>query len=267
MTETNQETFQLTAEAAEAYEAMIVPAFMSQWPSRLLDAAEVGKGQRVLDVACGTGVVARAATERVGSTGSVLGVDLSDAMLAVARRIRPDLEWRQADVSAMPFGDADFDVVVSQMALMFFPEPAAALREMRRVARPTGTVAVLVPGALSANRPYELFVDIVTRHAGASARNLVTTYFAHGDRDHLVGLFTGAGLNVTTEMSVVGESRFGSIDDMVNTEIHSSPLGERLNPDTSERILVECRHSLAPWRTEDGSLRFPFECNVVVAHP
>ncbi len=244
-----------------------MPAFLAQWAPRLLDAAEVGQGQRVLDVACGTGVVARTATERVGSTGSVVGVDLSDAMLAVARRIRPDLEWRQADVAAMPFVDAEFDVVVSQMALMFFPDPAAALREMRRVARPTGAVAVLVPGALNANRPYELFVDIVTRHAGESARSLVTSYFAHGDRDQLVALFTQAGLKVTTELSVVGESRFGSIDEMVHTEIHSSPLGERLDPDTRERILIECRHSLAPWRTEDGSLRFPFECNVVVARP
>jgi hypothetical protein len=97
----------------------------------------------------------------------------------------------------LPFGDDEFDVVVCQMAMMFLPDPATALREMRRVARPSGSVGVLVPGALPANRPYELFVDIVTRHAGHVARSIVTTYLALGDADHLGQLFADAGLTVT----------------------------------------------------------------------
>jgi ubiquinone/menaquinone biosynthesis C-methylase UbiE len=265
MTDTEHETFQLTAEAAEAYEAMFVPAFFAQWPPRLLDAAGVTEGQRVLDVACGTGIVARLAAERVAGAGMVAGADLSEAMLTVARRIRPDIDWRLGDAAALPFADGEFDVAVSQMGMMFFPDPAAALREMRRVVRPTGTVAVLVPGALSANRPYELFVDVVTRHAGAPARSLVTTYFALGDRDHLVRLFSDAGLHVTAASSVVGESRFGSIDELVNVEIDSTPLGERLERGDRERIAADCRDAIAPWLTEDGSLRFAFECNLVVA--
>ena len=248
MTETKQETFQLTAEAAEAYEALFVPAFFAQWPPSLLDAAGVSVGHRVLDVACGTGVVARSAAERVGSTGSVVGVDLSAAMLGVARRIRPDLEWRQGDAGALPFGAAEFDAVVSQMAMMFFPDPTAALREMRRVVRPTGTVGVLVPGGLTANRPYELFVDIVTRHAGPDARSLVTTYFALGDREFLSRLFADADLQVTTATTVVGESRFGSIDELVNIEIDSTPLGERLDRGARARIhggLPRCARAVA----------------------
>ena len=81
------ETFQLTAEAAEVYEAAFVPAFFAQWAPRLLDAAGVGNGHCVLDVACGTGIVARGAADRVGPSGEVVGLDLSDAMLAVARRV------------------------------------------------------------------------------------------------------------------------------------------------------------------------------------
>jgi SAM-dependent methyltransferase len=261
------ETFQLTAQAAEAYEELFVPAFFAQWAPSLLDATGVRAGQRVLDVACGTGVVARLAAERVGAAGSVVGVDLSEAMLAVARRLRPDLEWRRGDAGNLPCDSADFDVVVSQMAMMFFPDPVATLRELRRVVRPHGTIGVLVPGGLAANRPYELFVDIVTSHAGASARSLVTTYFALGDRGHLARLFANAGLNVTNSTSVVGESRFGSIDELVSIEIGSTPLGERLDPAARARIEADCRHALEPWRVEDGSLRFPFECNLIVARP
>jgi len=275
MTSTH-EAFQLSAEVAEAYEAAFVPTFFAQRAPLLLDAAGVAAGQRVLDVACGTGIVARCAADRVGvdddagtsgAAGAVVGLDLSEAMLGVARRIRPDLQWRQGDAAAMPFGDSEFDVVVCQMALMFLPDPVAALREMRRVARPAGTVAVLVPGALSANRPYELFVDIVTRHAGPDARRLVTTYFTLGDRDHLVSLFASAGLRVTAATCPVGESAYASIDEAVTIEIDSTPLGDRLDPVARERIIAACRDALAPWQTPDGSLRFAFTCNLVVGQP
>jgi ubiquinone/menaquinone biosynthesis C-methylase UbiE len=263
--DSTHETFQLTAEVAEVYESQFVPAFFAQWAPRLLDAAGVGDGQRVLDVACGTGVLARAAAERVGRSGSVVGIDLSEAMLAVARRVRPDLAWRQGDAADLPFSDGEFDVVVSQMAMMFFPDPTAALRQMRRVVRPSGTVGVLVPGALPANRPYELFVDVVTSHAGADARSLVTTYFVLGDINDLTKLFTDAGLVVTAATHPAGQTRFGSVEEFITIEIDSTPLADRLGPTARERILADCQVALKPWQTGDGSLDFPFECNLVVA--
>ena len=143
----------------------------------------------MLDVACGTGIVARTAAGRVGPGGAVTGLDLNEAMLAVARRVRPDLTWRQGDAAALPFESGTFDAVLSQMALMFFPDPAGALREMARVARPGGAVAVLIPAGTDRNPPFLRFADIVARHAGPAARALVGTYFALGDRARLEGLF------------------------------------------------------------------------------
>jgi len=266
MSNTTQETFQLSAEMAEAYEAQFVPAFFSQWAPHLLDATGVSAGQRVLDVATGTGIVARSAADRVGPTGSVVGLDLNNAMLAVARRIQPEIEWRQGDAAALPFGDAEFDIVLSQMALMFFPDPIEALREMRRVLRPAGTVGVLIPSGLAWNPPYQSFVDIVSRHAGPDARNLVTTYFSLGDLDRLVGLFNEAALRVTATSCPTGESRYGSIDEAVNVEIDSTPLGDRLDQGARERILADCRAAIAPYATASGVV-FPFECHLIVATP
>ena len=139
------ETFQLSAVAAEAYESTFVPALFAEWAPHLCDLAGVRPGQRVLDVACGTGIVARVAADRLAGAGRVVGVDLNEAMLAVARRVRPDLEWRQGDAEALPFPPASFDRVLCQMALMFFPDRARALREMRRVAAPDGVAAFVVP--------------------------------------------------------------------------------------------------------------------------
>ena len=125
MTGMSTETFQIPIEAAEQYEANFVPAFFSQWAARLCAAAGVAPGQRVLDVACGTGIVARTASEIVGADGAVVGVDLNEAMLTVARRVAPDLEWRAGDAGALPVDDA----VVRRRAVPdgvdVLPRPAA----------------------------------------------------------------------------------------------------------------------------------------------
>jgi SAM-dependent methyltransferase len=270
---TNQDTdtaaappsFQLTAEAAEAYEAFFVPAFFAQWAPRLLDAAGVGAGQRVLDVACGTGIVARGASARVAGTGSVVGLDLNEAMLAVARRISPEVDWRAGAAAALPFADGEFDVTLSQMAMMFFPDPGAALREMARVTRRGGTVGVLLPGPLAASPPYVAFVDIVSRHAGPEARALVTTYFSLGDPDRLTSLFTAAGLLVTATCRQVGSARYDSIEHFVTIEIDGTPLAQSLDPAVRAGILAECGEALAPYQVPGGPALIPIECTTVVA--
>src|SRR5829696_8555253 len=120
------ETFQLSVEAAEVYEANFVPALFAEWAPHLVEAAGVAPGQAVLDVACGTGVVARTAADRMGGQGRVVGLDLNQGMLTVAGRLRPDIEWRQGDAASLPFAPGSFDVVLCQSALMFFPDRAGA---------------------------------------------------------------------------------------------------------------------------------------------
>ena len=100
------ETFDITREQAEAYEELFVPALFAQWAPLMIDIAHIEDGQRVLDVACGTGVVARAAADRVGRSGSVVGLDLNPAMLEVAAGTRRDIEWRQGDAANLPFEDS-----------------------------------------------------------------------------------------------------------------------------------------------------------------
>lgn len=112
--------------AAEAYEALHVSALFEEWTEPVLDAAEVEPGHRVLDVACGTGVLARAALSRVGPTGAVVGLDPAPGMLAVAGRIAPSVDWQLGTAEALPFPDASFDRVVSQFGLMFFVDRAGA---------------------------------------------------------------------------------------------------------------------------------------------
>lgn len=258
------ESFQIPVEAAEAYEAAFVPAFFAQWAPILCDAAGITAGQRILDVACGTGIVARTAADRVGPAG-IVGVDLNEAMLTVARRVRGDIDWRQGDVAALPSPDGAFDAVVCQMALMFFPDRNRALREMTRVLTPGGTLAVLVPSSLDAQPAYGPFVAMAARHAGPEARSLLSSYFSCGDLDDLAGAFAQAGLHAATTGTHVGTARFPTVDALVATEVDSTPLGGRISAEVHEAIRAGARTVLAPFTTPDGVLEAPFEVHVVAA--
>lgn len=258
------ESFQIPIEAAEAYEAAFVPAFFAQWAPILCDAAGVTAGQRLLDVACGTGIVARTATDRAGAA-NVVGVDLNDAMLTVARRVRPDIDWRNGDAAALPFDDASFDTVLCQMALMFCPDRVKALQEMARVASPGGTVAVLIPSSLDAQPAYGPFVHMAAEHAGPEAQSLLSTYFACGQLQDLTALFEKAGLPAPTTGTHLGTARFPSVDALVTTEVDSTPLRERISAEVYDQVRHGARSVLAQFTTADGSLEAPFEVHVLAA--
>ena len=259
------ETFQIPIEAAECYEAEFVPAFFAQWAPILCTAAAVTAGQTVLDVGCGTGIVARTAADLVAPAGSVTGLDLNEAMLTVARRVRPDLDWRQGDACALPFDEQTFDVVLSQMALMFVPDRTAALREMGRVAKQGGTVGLLVPSELERQVAFAPFLDIAARHAGPEALSLMSSYFVCGSLDGLTALVEAAGLTVTTSRIEAGTYTAPSIDAAVANEIESTPLRERISDEVYQQIRDEARELFAPYTTADGTLNTPFDANLVVA--
>ncbi|HEX6657861.1 MAG TPA: methyltransferase domain-containing protein [Ilumatobacter sp.] len=263
--DSSAETFQIPIEVAELYEAKFVPALFAEWAPRLAEAAAVKPGDAVLDVACGTGIVARTAADIVGSEGRVVGVDLNAAMLAVAARVRPDIEWRQGDVAQLPFSDAEFDAVLCQMALMFFPDRARALGEMRRVIRPDGTVAVCVPASLDAQPAYGPFVEMAARHAGPEAVSLLSTYWACGDLDALMAVTESVGLVVSDARTVAGVARFASPEELVATEVESTPLIERISDQVYARIKAGAAEALQPYVTTTGAVDVPLVAHLVTA--
>src|SRR5262245_41222616 len=182
------ETFDIALEQAEAYEQRFVPALFAQLAPWLVDQVGMRAGQSVLDVACGTGILARTVADRV-APGGVTGVDRNEAMLTIAGRLRPDIDWRHGDVAALPFEDDTFDVVLCQSGLMFFPDANAALAEMARVAASGGTVGVQVFARLDAQPAYGPWIGMVSEHAGPEALNLLGTYWVHGDLDVLSDRF------------------------------------------------------------------------------
>lgn len=265
---TTTETFTITAEQAELYEQRFVPALFAQWVAPVLDATGVRAGHEVLDVACGTGVVARHAADHVRPTGHVTGLDLNPAMLEVASRLRPEIAWRQGDVAALPFDDDSFDVVTCQAAAMFFPDLVKALREMGRVTRPGGAVAVQVFDLRERQPAYGPWISMVARHVGHEALRMLGTYWVHGDRDLMRERCAAAGLSVTAVHDHERPARFASVEEMVRTEVDATPLGSRLSKPQLDAIVTDSYPVLEPFRSvgEDG-LTIPVTGYVVVATP
>ena len=259
------DTFQLSLETAETYEAAFVPSLFAHLAPHLVDAAEVTSGDRVLDVACGTGIVARTAADRAGPTGRVVGLDLNEAMLTVARRIRPDLDWRQGDAASLPFPGDSFDVALCQSGLMFVPSPGTAVSELARVVRPEGRVAAQVWSSLDRQTAIQPLADAVARHAGPAAVDLIGTYFRLGDRAQFSDLFTQAGLRVTDVRTLGATVRAPTVDDYITTEVESTPLIDRISDDVYRRIREEARAGLARYCDECGTLALPLEAYLVAA--
>ena len=129
--------------APENYQRYFVPVIGGPFAEDLIAEAALRPGERVLDVACGTGVVARLAAERVGPGGTVAALDLNPAMLSVARSIPSTgaaIRWYETSAESIPLPDDAFDVVLCQLGLQFVADKGAALREMRRVLAPGGRV-------------------------------------------------------------------------------------------------------------------------------
>jgi len=261
------ETFQIPLETAEIYESRFVPALFADWAPHVVEMGDVTAGQSVLDVACGTGIVARSAAERVGSQGRVVGVDLNQAMLTVAERVCPGVELRQADVTALPFEGATFDVVLCQMALMFFPDQQAAIREMGRVVKPRGTVVIMVPSSLDAQPAYLPLVELAAKHAGPEAVAMLSAYWACGDLDELLDTVRGAELEVLSTRTRMGTARFDSIDEFVSVEVESTPVRERLTDHEYDTLRREANNVLQAFTAADGTVEIPIEGRLVAARP
>ncbi len=257
---------QVTRSAAEIYEEFFVPALFQEWAPRVAEAAQLAPGEKVLDVACGTGVLACEAAKRVGPSGSVAGLDRNDRMLAVARRKAPDADWRCGQAEALPFADSSFDAVISQFGLMFFEDRAKALTEMWRVLRPGGRLAVAVWDALERTPGYAAMTALLQRLFGARIANELRAPFVLGDPASLRTLFKGAGIQNVAIDTQIGKARFPSIEAWVETDVKGWTLAELIDGAQYALLLREAKSALSSYAGADGRVMFDAPALIVTAH-
>jgi ubiquinone/menaquinone biosynthesis C-methylase UbiE len=216
------------ASPAENYQRFFVPCIGRPVADDLLAVAGLRPGQQVLDVACGTGVVARLAAEGVGAAGAVAGLDVHPGMLAVARSETPpdiSIAWHQANADSMPVPDQAFDVVLCQMGLQFFSNKLAALREMRRVLKPGGRALVSVPGPKPAM--FAVLTDALADHLGPQAASFGNLVFSMHDIDELAELMRSAGFAKVDVRAQPKTLRLPAPEDFLWQYLYSTPARRR----------------------------------------
>ncbi len=257
-------TGQVEAAAAEVYEQFFVPALFGQWPETVLGVAGVGPGHDVLDVGCGTGVLARAAAERTGEHGTTVGADVNEDMLEVARSRSDRVVWRALAAEDLRFPDDSFDHVVSQFAMMFFVDPALATAEMARVARPEGTVTVATWAAVEHSPGYAALVELIDRLFGAEAAGALLAPFTLGTDERLLE----AMAPVLPEAVVTrheGQARFESLDAWLFTDVRGWTLSSMIDDDGYRDLLAAGRSELGRFVDDQGQVRFPAPALIATA--
>jgi SAM-dependent methyltransferase len=252
---------------AQFYEDKFVPALFQPWAAPLIAAAGVKTGERVLDIACGTGVVTRCVARITGSDAPPVGLDISPGMLQVARSLESGIEWRHGDASALPFADDSFDCVLCQFGLMFFPDRVQALGEMLRVLRPGGRLAVSVWNGLDHNPGYAEKVRVLVRIAGEAAADALRAPFCLGDSEQLIELGVQAGVRELRVETLGGEAAFDNIHEFVDVDLRGwlPVMQVYLDEATITEIHEQSRAPLSRYRnSESGRVVLPASAHILV---
>lgn len=254
--------------APENYQRYFVPAIGGPFAAHLVAEAELEAGERVLDVACGTGVVARLAAEAVGPGGSVAALDLNPAMLSVARSIVSSgaaIQWHESGAESMSLPDDGFDVVFCQLGLQFVTDKIAALREMRRVLAPGGRVLVSAPPASAL---FDVLGGALERHVGSQAAGFVRMVFSLGDPALLERLFREAGFDDVTVHTYATPLRLPPAREFLWQYVHSTPLTAMLASLDRAHITALEEDVVNRWRpwSDGGGMTYEQGMNVATAH-
>jgi ubiquinone/menaquinone biosynthesis C-methylase UbiE len=266
MTDDSARTVAFTDESLPArYEQRLAPSLFQPWAEVLLDAVAPPPGAAVLDVASGTGVVARAAARRVGTSGRVVATDISPAMIAFNGSHPPEprsapIETAVASATELGRGDAEFDVVLCQQGMPFFPDRPGAVREMHRVLRPGGLVGIAVW------TPEREVVPFGPMNAVMQELGVAPPFPGAYDQgsyvltaEQVADLLRDAGFHDIDSREVELVTRWAGVQSLVDA-IGGTPFGAvlaGLDPDRQRRARRMIAERFAPWATEDGRAEVP----------
>jgi len=256
---------QITKNAADIYDEFFVPALFQDWTGRVSEAAGLKPGDRVLDVACGTGVLAREAWSRVRPGGSLVGADINEGMLAIARRKHPMIDWQHAAAESLPFDNGSFDAVVSQFGLMFFEDRVKALKEMWRVLRSGGRMAVAVWDSLDSTPGYAAVTAMLQRMFGDHVADAMRAPFNLGDTEVLVALFAAADIPGARLRTMEGTAQFPSIESWIHTDVKGWTLADLIDDAQYEALRHEAQLELRRFAQDDGTVAFLAPAHIVMA--
>jgi ubiquinone/menaquinone biosynthesis C-methylase UbiE len=266
--------WQLDGSAPELYQRYLVPAITTKWAEDLVGRAQPRSGEAILDIACGTGVVASLAAKRM-ARGHITGLDLNKGMLTVARTLPSEgvpIDWVEGSALDLPFPEGKFDLVLCQLGLQFFPDQKRALREMYRVLSPSGRVALSVYSPIERTPGANAFVLALDRVLGPDASKIKRGEHSFSAPGELRQLLTDASFAEVEVQTVVQKITFPSVLDYVRFQLLATPMATLLSDrDEADRqaaietIALETASFSDAATLEGGRFSFPQEAYVGTA--
>lgn len=260
--------WQLDLEAARFYQQFIVPVLLQPWAARLVDRATLSPGCRVLDLACGTGVTARIAAQRVGPGGEIVGVDLNAPMLSVARSLDPvpgaHIRWRRGDAEDLPLLDVSVDAVLCHQGFQFFPDRVKAALEIARVLRPGGRLALNVWCGPDRN-PLDAKLIAVLESGGRSAFSQAMRWpFSVQNRHEVIAPIVLGGFRVVTAETSRLRIYAANATAFVHGLLRAMPFGSEIRGPDMEALVRDTISGLGAY-VRCGELRVPSQAHTIVA--
>ena len=251
--------------AAQVYEQFFVPALFQEWPAHIITAAKVQSGQRVLDVACGTGVLTRELARAVGDSAQVDAIDINDNMLAVARQLCSNVNWRNAAAETLPFTNSIYDVTTCQFGLMFFTDRRQALIEMWRVLKPGGKLVIAVWDSIEKSPGYATLSSLLHKLFGDPALRAISAPYNLGDKKLLRELLAAANITNYDITTLAGTARFPSLAAWMHTEIRGWTLADLIDDRQFEQLLEQSQTVLRGFVGNDGTVSFAAPAHIITA--
>lgn len=261
----SKDSGQVSSEAAQVYEDFYVPALFAEWAPRVVQTAYINSGDKVLDVACGTGVVARYVEEQLQPGPQVIGIDLNEGMLAVAAGLYPEIKWDQGNAEALPYEDGKFDAVVCQFGLMFFEDRSKALKEMMRVLKPGRHMALAVWDTLEHAPCFAALVELLQQQFGSEVANRLRAPFALGDTKKLLSIFREAGIKTPHITTIKGQVQFPSIRSWIFTDVRGWAYSEFISDEQLEQLIAAAEEKLQRFIRPDEKVKFDISAHIVSA--
>ncbi len=264
---TKKSGWQLSSGGPDAYEKYIVPAYTGAWADEIVNRACLGAGEKILDVACGTGLVARTASEKQNNSDLIYGIDVNEVMIKKAREIQPSINYHHGDVTEMPFPDNKFDVIFCQQGLQYFPDPSLALEEMNRVLVENGRVLLSVWRPIEYSPFYASLCKILEHYLNRKAASMLSGAFDFGGYEKLKTLFKNAGFNNIKVNIVIKQMSYSPLDEFIAGGLMASPFFkdiQEMQESKREEMLLEINKSNQDY-IDDNGLAAPLESYIVNA--
>lgn len=256
-------TYQLEKKGAEFYERNFVPTLFKKWAEISVEKLSLKESDHLLDVACGTGIVARTAKDKKVENLRITGCDINPGMLEVASEIDPEINWVKANSEDLPFENESFEKLSCQFGLMFFQDPVKSIMEMARVKRKNGKIVIGIWDKIEANEGYSDLLQLVENIGGKELGLILRSPFNLGDKDLIDKILKLSEIPDYKLETIKSFVEFPSMEHWIDCDVKASPIADKISDDQYSRLQREAKRKLDRYVVDDQKVRFNMSAHIV----